>query len=124
MEIPKTTKNKPYVEFRFYKNGKIKLSASPRWCGGKNSGFMASDGTEGNTCEPKDLTKYIDAFKLRKIKNIEKEISSLQTKLAKLKKIYFGIKTTNRKKLMENTKQALSARIEEVNKLSLKAQGK
>ena len=85
MNIPKTTPEKPYIEFRVDKKGNIKLSASSSWWGGKNSGFYSSDGTEGNTCEPKHLKAYIKAFKERKIKNIEKEILSLQKKLENLK---------------------------------------
>ena len=85
MQIPNTTDKKPYIEFRIDKKGKIKLSASSIWWGGKNSGFSSSDITEGNTCEPKHLKAYIKAFKERKIKNIEKEILALQKQLEKVK---------------------------------------
>ena len=81
MEIPKTTKDKPYIEFRFDKKGKIKLSATSDWWGGKNAGFSCSDGTEGNTCEPKNLKSYIKAYKYKKIKDIEKQILILQKNL-------------------------------------------
>lgn len=85
MNIPNTTSEKPYIEFRIDKDGNIKLSASPSWWGGKNSGFVSSDGTEGNTCKPEDLNAYVKAFKERKIKNIEKEILTLQKRLKKFK---------------------------------------
>jgi hypothetical protein len=85
MKIPKTTIDKPYIEFRIDKKGKIKLSASSIWWGGKNASFSSSDGTEGNTCEPKNLKSYIKAFKERKIKTIEKEILILQNNLRNLK---------------------------------------
>lgn len=86
MKIPKTTPDKPYIEFRINKKGKIKLSASPSWWGGKNSGFISSGGEEGNTCEPKHLKAYIKAFKERKIKDIEKQITVLQNKLETIKR--------------------------------------
>lgn len=84
MNIPKTTKEKPYIEFRIDEKGKIKLSASSNWWGGKNGGFFSSNG-EGNTCEPNDLKEYIKAFKEKKIKNIEKEILALQKQLEVVK---------------------------------------
>ena len=87
MKIPKTTRNNPYIEFKINRNGKVKLSATSNWWGGKRAGFISSDGYEGNTCLPKDLTDYIDSFKSRKIKNIEKEILSLQTQLENYKNI-------------------------------------
>lgn len=65
--------------------GKMTLSASSEWWGGKNSRFVGFTG-EGNTCEPKDLELYIKVFKERKAKAIEKEILSLQKKLEAIKK--------------------------------------
>jgi hypothetical protein len=85
MKIPKTTEEKPYIEFRIDKKGKIKLSATSHWWGGKKSGFYSSNGTEGNSCEPEHLEAYIKAFKERKIKDIEKEILLLQKKLELVK---------------------------------------
>ena len=87
MKIPLTTDDKPYIEFRIDKNGKIKLSASSSWWGGINGRFFSSDGTEGNTCYPKDLKKSIESFKKRKIIIIEKEIIKLQNKLRVLKSL-------------------------------------
>ena len=87
MKIPLTTDDKPYIEFRIDKKGKIKLSASSSWWGGINAGFVSSDGTEGNTCYPKDLKKSIESFKKRKIIIIEKEIIKLQNKLRVLKSL-------------------------------------
>lgn len=84
MKIPKVTKNKPYIEFRINKKGKLKLSITNIWWGGKDSGFFSSDGTEGNTCKPTNLKVYIEAFKNRKIKNIQKEIQILQNQLNKI----------------------------------------
>lgn len=81
MKIPNTTKEKPYIEFRIDKKGKIKLSATANYWGGKKGSFLSPDGSEGNTCVPKDLKLYIKAFKNRKIKKIEKEISALQKQL-------------------------------------------
>jgi len=81
MKIPNTTDEKSYIEFRIDKKGNIKLSATSSWWGGKNAGFYSSDGTGGNTCEPKHLKAYIKAFKERKIKRIEKEILTLQKQL-------------------------------------------
>ena len=85
MNIPETTKEKPYIELIIDEKGKIKLSATSSWWGGKNACFSSSDGTEGNTCEPKNLKAYIKAFKERKIKRIEKEILDLQKKLELVK---------------------------------------
>lgn len=86
MIIPNTTKDKPYIEFRIDKSGKIKLSITSNWWGGRNSGFVSSDGREGNTCLPEDLETYIKFFKERKIKTIEKEIIALQKKLKGVKR--------------------------------------
>jgi hypothetical protein len=81
MKIPKTTKEKPYIEFRFNEKGKlVKLSATSNWWDGKNRGFYSSK-YEGNACLPKDLDSYIKAYKLKKIKEIEKEIEYLKNKL-------------------------------------------
>jgi hypothetical protein len=49
MEIPKTTPENPYIEFRFDKKGNIHLKASSNWWGGKKFGFIATGGSEGNT---------------------------------------------------------------------------
>ena len=81
MKIPKTTAELPYIEFRINKNGKIKLSATSEWWGGKSGGFLSSNGSEGNTCKPKDLDLYLKCFKSRKIKRLEKQIVSLQKEL-------------------------------------------
>ena len=89
MKIPKTTADEPYIEFRFDKKGKMTLSATSSWWGGKNSGFCSSDGSEGNSCDdPKKLDAYIQAFKKNKIKELEKQIDTLQKKLVKFKQIY------------------------------------
>ena len=85
MKIPKTTTEKPYIEFRFDKNGNLHLKATSNWCGGKKAGFFSSDGSQGNTCEPKHLKSYIKAFKERKEKVIEKEIQILKARLDKIK---------------------------------------
>lgn len=68
MEIPKTTKDKPYIEFRFDKKGKIKLSATSIWWG-KNAGFLF-----GNLKTYLYLFKkiiYIPCYKSVKIKRHE-----------------------------------------------------
>ncbi len=85
MKIPKTTKDKPFIEFRIDKKGKIKLSSTSSWWGGKNHSFYSSDGAEGNSCLPQYLKTYIYAFKKRKIKNVEKEIMLLQEQLKVIK---------------------------------------
>jgi len=85
MKIPKTSRDLPYIEFRIDKKGRMTLKAAAQWYGGIKDGFVCSDGSEGNTCSPKDLEKYIKAFKQNKIKLIEKEIVKLQKKLEKLK---------------------------------------
>jgi len=87
MKLPKTTEEKRYIEFRFYKDGKFRLVATNAWWGGFKEGFISSDGYEGNTCLPKDLTRYIKGFKNRKIKEIEKEIRMLQKRLIKIKEL-------------------------------------
>jgi hypothetical protein len=85
MKIPKTTESKPFIQFEIDKKGKMKLSTTGVWWGGKNGGFRCTDGSAGNTCKPKDLKKYILAFKQKQLKRIEKEISSLQKKLEQMK---------------------------------------
>jgi hypothetical protein len=87
MKLPKTTEKMPYIEFRINKNGKlIKLLATDSWWGGINGGFHSSKGYRGNTCNPKDLDKYIKAYKLKRIKEIEKEIELLKVRLSDFKK--------------------------------------
>ena len=91
MKIPKTTGGMPYIEFRFNKKGKlIKLLATNSWWGGINSGFFSSKGYEGNSCEPKDLDKYIKAYKLKKVKEVEKEIEALKNKLNNIKSTWLS----------------------------------
>lgn len=85
MKLPKTTPDKPYVEFRIDKNGKIKLSASSSWWGGKNAGFISSDGTHGNTCEPKHFNAHFEFYMKKKEKNILKQISELEKLLKEIK---------------------------------------
>ena len=84
MNIPKTTKDKPYIEFKFDEKGNLILDITSDWWGGIKHGFSTSNDVEGNTCHPDKLEKYIEAFKKRKIKIIEKEIKILQIKLKKL----------------------------------------
>lgn len=81
MKIPKTTKDEPYIEFLYTKNGTLKLRRTADWWGGKNEGFHCSNGDEGNTCLPKDLDTYMKVFNDRKAKEIEKEIKHLQNRL-------------------------------------------
>jgi len=85
MKIPKVTDDEPYIEFRYSKTGNLKLTKTSNWYGGKNSTFSCSNGSEGNTCLPKDLDAHIKAFNNRKVRNIEKEIKSLQKQLEKAK---------------------------------------
>ncbi len=87
MKIPETTKDAPYIEFRFDKNGEMSLSATNSWWGGIKAGFFCSDGTEGNTCYPKDLQKSIDYYKKRKLSDIDKQIKELQAKKEKYTKL-------------------------------------
>ena len=90
MKLPKTTEELPYIEFRFNKKGKlIKLLATNSWWGGINGGFSSSE-YEGNTCKPKDLDRYIKAYKLKKAKEIEKEIDTLKNKLNNIKSVWLS----------------------------------
>lgn len=84
MKIPTVTAEKPYIEFRIDKNGKLTLSATSDWWGGKKAGFISSDGSEGNTCEPAKLQEYIESYYTRKIKDAEKQIASHQKKIKKM----------------------------------------
>lgn len=81
MKIPKTTGSEPYIEFRVDKKGKLKLSKSSLWWGGINGSFWGSDGSQGNSCKPKDLKRYLEAFKKNKIKKLEKEVLMAQKRL-------------------------------------------
>ena len=104
MKIPKTTKDKPYIECRFDKHGNMTLSATSNWW--------------GNTCQPKDLDKYIVAFKRRKMREIEKEIESLQKRLKafkasrvkSIKKEIANLQKWKNQKYMENTYNLLIAK--------------
>jgi|WetSurMetagenome_2_1015567.scaffolds.fasta_scaffold00157_8 hypothetical protein len=84
MKIPKTTKKKPYIEFRFNKKGDMKLKTTSDWWGGINDGFYCTNGTCGNTCLPENLNRYIESFKKRKSREIEKEIRLMQNELQKI----------------------------------------
>lgn len=84
MKIPKVTDEKPYIEFKIDKNGKLTLSATSDWWGGKKAGFISSDGSEGNSCEPAKLQEYIESYYTRKIKNAEKQIAAHQKKINKM----------------------------------------
>jgi hypothetical protein len=87
LAIPKTTPEEPYIEFMFNEKGKlISLQPTGTWYGGLVGGFHTSYGDAGNSCKPKDLKLYIDRFKSRKVREIEKEISKLQKQLEALKK--------------------------------------
>lgn len=90
MKIPNTTAEKPYIEFIIDKKGHIKLSTTSSWWGGKNSSFFSAKG-EGNSCEPKHLKEYIEAFKKRKIKSVEREIFLLQKQVDKMKAETWGV---------------------------------
>lgn len=83
MKIPKATEDCPFIEFRFSNRGKLTLKAVSHWWGGINSGFHCSDGSEGNTCPPKDLERYMAKFKENKIKEIDKEIIALENQKEK-----------------------------------------
>lgn len=89
MNIPTTTDDRPYIEFRINKYGQIKLSASESYWGGKRGGFTSSDGTEGNTCLPKDLDSYLKAFKERKIARLNKKIRDIERLKARIEKINY-----------------------------------
>lgn len=88
MKIPKTTENEPYIEFRVDKKGKLKLSKSSLWWGGINGSFWGSDGSQGNSCKPKDLKRCLEAFKKNKIKKLEKEVLMSQKRLEKMKILF------------------------------------
>jgi hypothetical protein len=86
IKVPKTTVEEPYIEFRFNEKGRlIELLSTSSWWGGIHSGFHSSANYAGNTCLPKNLKKYIEAFKLRKIKYLEKQILTLQKSVECLK---------------------------------------
>lgn len=92
MNIPSVTKEKPYIEFRIDKKGKIKLRSSSSWWGGKNGGFISSGGVIGNTCKPNRLNEYIEARVKKEIKSIEKEMASLNKRSDCLSKLLFILK--------------------------------
>ena len=83
MIIPQTTKEQPYIEFIINKKGDVTISPNPTssWWGGIKQRFVASDGTGGNTCFPKDLERYIKAYKKTKIKKLKDNIKNLRLEL-------------------------------------------
>jgi hypothetical protein len=87
LNLPKTTIDKPYIEFQFDKNWEMKLCATSNWWGGIKHSFCTIHGSCGNTCLPKDLDRYIAAFKKKRIKEIKSEIINLQNKLKKIEDI-------------------------------------
>lgn len=85
--IPETTPELPYLQFMFNPNFElVSLSATGSWYGGLKGGFHTDSGYSGNSCKPKDLNLYIDRFKTRKVREIEKEIAMLQKQIENLKK--------------------------------------
>lgn len=84
MKIPEVTAEKPYIEFSIDENGKLTLSTTSNWWGGKESGFTCSDGSSGNSCKPQELQEYIEAYYKRKIEEVEEEIASHHKQLEKL----------------------------------------
>lgn len=103
IKVPKTTKEKPYIEFKII-NGNIELRPTSSWFGGEDSGFCCSDGSEGNSCKPKELKQYINVFKECKINSINEEIMILQKKLEAVKsafgKIDFNENITNKQNVI------------------------
>jgi hypothetical protein len=92
IKIPKVTEDKPYIKFEINnKTGKIKLSTSSTWWGGKNSVFISSNGTSGNTCLPKDLKSYLKNFLKKQDKLLQKELKELQKRHTLYRKIYLEI---------------------------------
>ena len=89
-----TTKEQPYIEFRFSDEGKLSFDITSNWWGGINGGFISSDGSGGNSCLPKDLKKYIERYKKNELKKIDLEIKILVKKKETIKKkmIYYGSK--------------------------------
>lgn len=88
IRIPKTTKEKPYIEFTFAPNGKLKLciTSSGGW-GGSKGGFITNGDTVGNSCLPEELPLYLKAFKKRQIAKAEKEIARLMKRIEALNRI-------------------------------------
>lgn len=84
----KTTKEQPYIEFRFSEDGKLTYKLTSHYWGGINSGFTSTDGSRGNSCKPEDLNKYIERFKRNEIKRIEREIEALQKKKESMIKMF------------------------------------
>lgn len=92
IKIPKVTEDKPYIKFEINnKTGKIILSTTSFWWGGKNSGFISSNNTTGNSCLPKDLKSYLKAFLIKKEKALQKELKLLQKQHDFYRKLYSKI---------------------------------
>lgn len=85
MKIPRTTPTKPYIEFKIYRNGRIKLKATNSWWGGIDAVFASNDGSFGNSCPPNDLKEYLAAFYKRRESDYEKEIALLIKEVKSLK---------------------------------------
>lgn len=85
MELPKVTKQKPYIKFEISESGDLKLGTSEQWWGGMKQGFLSTSGSIGNTCKPRYFHSYLKYLLNRKIKDIEKEISTLKKSLEKAK---------------------------------------
>ena len=93
MKIPKTTKEEPYIEFKFSKSGKLSFEITSNYWSGINGGFISSDGSSGNSCLPKNLDKYIERHKKNKVKEIDEEIKNLEKKKKQIiKKFEFSAK--------------------------------
>lgn len=87
IRIPKTTKEKPYIEFTFAPTGKLKLCITSSWWGGKNGGFIRNSDIVGNSCLPEALPFHLKAFKKRQIAKAEKEIARLMKRIEALNRI-------------------------------------
>lgn len=104
MKLPKTTKEEPYIEFRFSKEGKLSFTISNNYWNGINGGFRSSDGSGGNFCLPKNLEKYIARYNLNQIKKIDDEIKNLNKK-KKLLIEKFKISQKKKQKINLHNKQ-------------------
>jgi len=86
MKIPKTTKDKPYIEFIITDKNKIKLFTTSYFWGGKNKFFYCPEGI-GNSCLPKQLPLFFEVLKKRETKNVSKQIEKLKKRIKEIKKL-------------------------------------
>lgn len=80
-KIPKTSKECPYIEFRYSKRGVLRFRATAHWYGGKYGSYVYLNGDRGNAAPPDELGEYMRVFRDSRIREIRKRIKDMEREL-------------------------------------------